>query len=453
MAINLSTIWKRVTPPWRYALGVFVCARVALTVWSYVVYLIFPVALQNLDLFGEPVLTAFYLKTSERNAYSRMIDGTTLSFRALDEQTMTDNQTGSLWSIQSGQAIQGKLSGAVLNPSEYDVDRIFPYLGVEPSDHLLLSLWQRFDANWYLMIAERGYQPNGSTVYFPMYPFLLRLFSFLMEPMFAALLISNLALIGALGLLYQFALPILPEADVRRSILYLMLFPAAFFLTSPYTESLFLFFILASLLTARRGQWGWSVFWGMLASLTRLQGILLVVPLAYLAWQDASLSTVRAKLIRFALLGLLPLATLSFLAVTNLSLLSTYEGTLNARFVFPWTNILAAVSLLLSGNGSIIDAINLVVTLGLVILMIPIGRKLPLEYLLYSLPMLVAPLLRMTTTQPLVSMVRYALAIFPVFMVMGQWGGNRWINRVVVYSSLALQLYLSAQFILWGWVG
>jgi len=67
--------------------------------------------------------------------------------------------------------------------------------------------------------------------------------------------------------------------------------------------------------------------------------------------------------------------------------------------------------------------------------------------------MFLAPLFRMTTTQPLVSMMRYALAIFPVFILWGVWGKNAWVNRAIIYPSLLLQLYLSAQFVMWGWVG
>jgi hypothetical protein len=58
----------------------------------------------------------------------------------------------------------------------------------------------------------------------------------------------------------------------------------------------------------------------------------------------------------------------------------------------------------------------------------------------------------MNSTQPLVSMTRYVLAVFPVFIVLGMWGKNPWVNRVILYTSILLQLYLSAQFILWGWV-
>lgn len=453
MLQKLSSLWNRIPSAWHFALAAFLVARLALTLWSFVVYWIFPVALQNLDLFGEPALTVFDLRTSERYAYSRAVGETTLTFRALDDQYMLDDQTGSVWSMREGRAIQGNYAGTSLKPSAYAVENIFPYLGVKPAENIALSLWQRFDANWYLKIAERGYAADGSTVYFPAYPFLIRVFASFMDPMFAALLVSNLSLIGVLGLLHQLTASIMTEDAARRTIIYLLLFPTAFFLFSPYTESLFLFLILASLFAASRGRWGWSLLWGMFSSLTRLQGILLVVPLAWLMWRETKGSALRMKLARYASLALIPLASLSFLAFTNLSLISTYEGTLRARFVSPWGNILASIALLSGGGGDVVDALNLIFTLGLLAMLIPIWRKLPLEYFLYSILMFVAPMLRMTTTQPLVSMMRYALAIFPAFMVFGNWGENKWVNRVIVYLSLALQLYLSAQFILWGWVG
>ncbi len=119
----------------------------------------------------------------------------------------------------------------------------------------------------------------------------------------------------------------------------------------------------------------------------------------------------------------------------------------------PWDNLAASVALLASGQGSFVDALNLLATLGLGAMVFVTWRRLPREYGLYALAMLLAPLFRMTTTQPLVSTDRYALALFPIFALWGAWGKNPWVNRAVVYLSFPLQLYLSAQFVLWGWVG
>jgi hypothetical protein len=179
----------------------------------------------------------------------------------------------------------------------------------------------------------------------------------------------------------------------------------------------------------------------------------MLIPLMYVLWQESKGMPWRSRVLQGASFLLIPLATISFLGFSSLSLIETYQSTLHARFVFPWENMAAAVSLLASGRGALIDGLNLVVTLILVGMLLPVWRKLPAEYFLYSALMLFAPLLRMTTTQPLVSMARYALAIFPVFFILGIWGENRWAHRAIFYSSILLQMYLIAQFFLWGWVG
>ncbi|MBI3741402.1 MAG: hypothetical protein HY257_06565, partial [Chloroflexi bacterium] len=48
---------------------------------------------------------------------------------------------------------------------------------------------------------------------------------------------------------------------------------------------------------------------------------------------------------------------------------------------------------------------------------------------------------------------RYVLVMFPVFLLWAKWGARAWVNRAMVYASFALQLFFSAQFFLWGWVG
>jgi len=275
--------------------------------------------------------------------------------------------------------------------------------------------------------------------------------------MFAALLISNLALIGALAMLYRLGEALFDTSSARRVVAYWMLFPTAFFLMAVYTESLFLFLTLAAFDFARRSRWIIAALFGALAALTRLQGVLLVIPLAWMWWQnDRRLPTADhciAHVIGFTPLLLIPLATAAFLALTNLSLLSSYVGELHARFVLPWDNLGALIALLASGRASVVDGLNLLTTLGFGAMMVAVWRVLPREYGLYALAMYLAPLFRMTTAQPLVSMDRYALAIFPVFVLWGVWGKHAWVNRAFVYLSFPLQLYLSAQFVLWGWVG
>jgi hypothetical protein len=278
--------------------------------------------------------------------------------------------------------------------------------------------------------------------------------------MLAALLVSNLALLGALVLFYRLAARHFDRASARRAVVYWLVFPTGFFLFAAYTESLFMFFTLALFDAAERGQWGRASVWGALAALTRLQGVLLVVPLALMLWQASAELRItncefrmRAFLVWFAPLCLIPLATAAYLVITNYQLLGAYESQLHARFVLPWDNLAAMLALIARGQAGWVDWLNLLVTILLAIMWAAMWRRLPREYALFAGLMLLAPLLRMTTTQPLVSMARYALALFPLWMLWGAWGKNAWVNRAVLYLAFPVQLFLIAQFVLWGWVG
>ncbi len=338
-----------------------------------------------------------------------------------------------------------------------------PYQGIEsisggPAE-LFLGVWQRFDTLWYLKIAMQGYSPDdGSTVYFPLYPLLIKLLGkvLLGHYLLAALLISNLAYIGVLFYLYRLAEMELGKAAARRSVLYLSIFPTAFFFLAAYTESLFLLFTLAAFYCGKRKQWWLAGALGFLASLTRLQGIVLVIPLLYIYLQDREF---RLSRLRPDLLGpiTIPVGAALFLAYQRLfigstSFLSTYQTQLHAQFVWPWDNIIAACQKICSPEGTFINVLNLGMTCLFLVMTALSFRKLSLSYGIYMVVTIFVLLLRRTALQPLVSMSRYVLVLFPAFMMWGHWGRNPYFQRLVVYPSVALLLYLSGQFAMWGWV-
>jgi hypothetical protein len=453
MLKKIIEFWNKMPREWQFGLSGFVFARTAITLWSFVLSSLFPVSFQNLDLNGELLVTAIRLSTSERYVYSRRIGDTPLTFRLVDSNHMVDDRTGSIWTLDSGRAVQGEYAGVQLSPSSYTAEDLFAYLGVEPSRYTSLAIWQRFDTNWYLKIATRGYdRSDGSTAFFPIYPLLIRVLSFLTDPLLAAMLISNLALLGALVLLHRLISDLVDIPTAQRALIYLLAFPTAFFLMAGYTESLFLFSASACFYSASKRRWVWSAIWGSLAALTRLQGVLLIIPLAYMLWRETRFQPLKNFIWNGLPLMIIPVVSLAFLGYTKLSLFNTLQDRWSSRFVFPWETLMAAISMVLNGKGTVIDVINLVMTLGLIASLVAVWKKLPFEYTLYTALMLIVPLFRMINEQPLVSITRYALAAFPIFIVFGMWGRNMWVNRAILYSFVPLQLYLSAQFFLWGWV-
>jgi len=346
---------------------------------------------------------------------------------------------------------------SLLNPPTTPDSLLRPYQGVEPIiggwAEFVFGVWQRFDTLWYLKIATYGYSlDDGSTAYFPLYPLLIRAGGKILlgNYLLTALIISNLAYIGLLFYLYRLTTLLFEEETARRTVVYLAIFPTAFFFLAGYTESLFLLFTLAAFWYAHQKRWGLAGILGFLASLTRLQGVILILPLLYFYFKEE-------RQVRPALLALflIPLGAAVFLLYQNslgAPLFDVYQSRLHAQFVLPWDNIIATVQNILSPEGTFINIVNLIMTFVFLAMTIISFRALPPTYSLYMVLTIFVLLLRRTTAQPLVSMSRYLLTLFPAFIISGRWGGNPWVNRLIIYPSIALLIYLCGQFAIWGWV-
>ena len=150
-----------------------------------------------------------------------------------------------------------------------------------------------WDGWWYLGIARNGYHAAPISgqyhdyAFFPLYPALVRVLS-LATPAFdglVAVLLSNVLFLVALWLLYRLTADVLDEERALWSCVILALFPFSWVFSMAYGESLFLALSLGSLLGAERGRAGWAVVLAALAGLTRLPGVLLIVPVALILWR------------------------------------------------------------------------------------------------------------------------------------------------------------------------
>ena len=146
-----------------------------------------------------------------------------------------------------------------------------------------LDIWKKWDAWHYVNLAELGYGgyvEDGQhlfLVFFPLYPWLVRLVSlFTGNTMAAGLLVSFLCFAGGCVYLYKLAAWELGEGAARRAVAFLSLFPYAFFFGGVMTESLFFLTTAAALWHIRRHRWWAAGVWGVLAALTRMHGLLLI---------------------------------------------------------------------------------------------------------------------------------------------------------------------------------
>ena len=129
---------------------------------------------------------------------------------------------------------------------------VAPYHLRGTSNVLLDVFGSRWDAGFYVSIAEEGYRyqgvPQPSVAFFPLYPLLMRTLGALVgDVLVAGIVISNTTLLLATMLLYRLADQSWGQTVAERTIWYFLISPAAFFGTAVSSESLFLLAAIGAL--------------------------------------------------------------------------------------------------------------------------------------------------------------------------------------------------------------
>ena len=157
----------------------------------------------------------------------------------------------------------------------------------------------RFDSGWYYGIARSGYAyvPGGRSniAYFPVYPLLMRFVGRLFgrsggSVYLGGIVVSWIAFVLAAVVIYRLARLDLPSRRAERAVLLLTIFPFAFFFGVVYTESLFLLATLLAFYAFRTKRWILGGLSGAVATATRVNGIMMVPALAWLAWRGSDAS-------------------------------------------------------------------------------------------------------------------------------------------------------------------
>ena len=112
-------------------------------------------------------------------------------------------------------------------------------------------------------------------------PVLIRSLSGVMPPMQAALLLSTLFAFFSFYLLHDNVSRLWDKTLADRLLLLIAVFPGSFFFMTAYTESIFLFLSLTTILSARSRKWAWAGICGALAAITRQQGVFLIFPVLW----------------------------------------------------------------------------------------------------------------------------------------------------------------------------
>ena len=324
-----------------------------------------------------------------------------------------------------------------------------------------LSPWLRWDAVWYVRIVTQGYHSNdGTALFHPLYPWLAKpLYLLHLNPIFSLLLISAFSCL-ALLISYQYLSALdLPETDTRFSTLLLFFAPPAFVLFAPYTEALFIFLAILCLLWARQEKWWFAGLAGGLAALTRQQGMLLLIPVAWEMW-EASGHDLRFVLKRWKLLfplALIPIGYLSWIIYRALilsdfklnlenpisflsSMLLSPSGTNvvpNYGLVWPWMAIKMAVQKMIY-EPDLDIWINLILGVGFLFLLVLAWKRMNWACRLYALAITILSFSFNTgPLHPYMGLPRHLLLAFPVFISLAPIFNSRW-KRLLIITICAV---------------
>ena len=349
---------------------------------------------------------------------------------------------------------------------------------VQPVDVMgLLTSWNHWDAVHYIQIAQSGYQNIFDTAFFPLFPLLIKGGALLLGNqgyIAMGMILSNLALLGALFVLYQIATDMFGEQVGRRTILYLCIFPTAFFFFAPYNESLFLLLTASAFLALRRQKWWLAGVLGFFAALTRSAGLLLVFPYLYELWiarkdlPDEGRNTLHRvwqtlpRLLPIALipLGILIYAFYCWRVFHDPLAFSTVQSHWDRQLTLPGVGIFHALVELffVQPFGSFYEVhilIDLTATIGFILLAILGWRTLRSSYTLWIGLLLFFTLISPAIHQAdaLVSTQRFVLEMFPGFITLAALS----IKHPRLHSALMIafpffQAILAVLFVLNRWM-
>lgn len=293
--------------------------------------------------------------------------------------------------------------------------------------------WANFDGDYYLKIAVYGYQSLTHS-FFPLYPLLAK---YLAMPLgtevsnivVSGLIISNLSFLVSLFVFWKLIRIDYSDKTAFLSLILLLVFPTSFYFGAMYTESLFLLLTLSAFYAARKRIWFLAGFLGMLASATRVVGILLLPALIVEWFQGAKNRKKQSSIFGPLSLLLIPVGLvlyMFFLQKTTGNPLAFYNelgafGEQRSGQLVPLYQVFWRYIKMLLGT-EFSDPLYLTILVeALVGFLTPLLliwgyiRKMRLSYLMFAGLAYLLP----TLTGSFSSMPRYVLTVFPLLILLG----------------------------------
>ena len=325
---------------------------------------------------------------------------------------------------------------------------------VAVSSNPLLNVWGRWDAVHYVDISTRGYY-GTDMAFFPLYPWLISVLGHLTgNHVVSGLLISNIAFFFGLYYLYKLVEEHYDRGVAHRAIFYTSIFPTAIFFSAVYTESLFFALTVAAFYNIRRQRWLAAGIIGFFAALTRVEGVLLVAPMLIEIIVSRKVVTnwfTRAFAVMATGSGLLCYMAYLWVLQGDPLFFSHVQSNWDRKLAPPWTSITHSFHVITTAHVSTTVAtqcLELAFTIFMVVILCTGFQAMRRSFAAYTALSILVPM----STSSLMSMPRFALVLFPLFIVLAVWGRRPTVNNAIVSFSLPLLGLFTVLFADWYWV-
>ena len=310
--------------------------------------------------------------------------------------------------------------------------------------------------NWY--VGDPSLDASNFIVFFPFYPLLIRLVTVDLNYInLSALVVSNVSSIIAVFYIYKLAKLDFDDAVAQKTILFLSVFPTAYFLSAPYTEGLFFALVISSLYYARLTRWAAAGFLGFLAALTRIGGLLmmpvLLVELFHQkGWNPRKMLSMNLIWILFVLAGFLVYLTINyqvwgdpfkFVEIQRIHWYNTLDPLLGLTRSLGWARNGVYPENLILGVAPLVFAI-----FGLATVVIGYYRKIRPSYIVY---MILSWMLAVSTSM-WISVPRYIMAMFPMFILLGTLTKRKAVNAAIALAFALPMCYFTVLFAMGNFV-
>jgi hypothetical protein len=329
--------------------------------------------------------------------------------------------------------------------------------------HRILDIWNHWDAPHYLDLARYGYNADGPgdvplfIVFYPLYPWLTgAVNAVLRDPVVSGFFVTTIASLFVAPLLARLVGREFGASVGRNAAWFLLIFPTAFVLHIPYTEAVFMAVLLGSFLAVRNGHWWLAGILGALATLARVNGLILIPALAAEAFTEWLTDPEHRLRPGWAWIAVVPVGFLVYLGVNQ----AVYGDALHFLFVqedhwykslaAPWVGIGGVIDSILHRQGwesMMLGWMELAfIILGLAGTIYAAFRFRPSWF-----AWMAGNWLLFVSTSFVMSVPRYALTLFPLFAWFALAGRSSRVWLAITFTSIILLGFFASRMAVGAW--